>query len=243
MARAPRLKLQAGEIREHTGHYKRGYSTVRLRSVDLFAPEVAGKVSYSGEGVTLDGSAILKAQVNTINRGLTRGRQLFLGYLTGRYNRPRKYFSRWFKGLRADARKGSFKAILKVGGPKAVPIEDWPHQWRGRQPGLPRGVRDPNSGLFVQVLREGGVAREPAFPWDPHGWTLYFSRVGKDRLPIKRQFRTSGLERLANELESEGSEARRMDSDLSAFMLADLERQIEGQLLKKSQPRKARKRR
>lgn len=237
MARAPRLKLKAGEIREHTGHYKRGYSAAYLRSVDLFGPEVAGKVSYSRDGVTLDGSAILKAQVNTINRGLTLGQRLFLAYLTERYNRPRKYFARWFKGIRADARKGSFKAILKVGGPKAVPIEDWPHQWRARQIGVPYGLRDPNAGLFVRVLRGGGIAHEPAFPWAPHGWTLYFARVGKRRLPIKRQFRTSGLERLANELEKEGSEARRMDRELSAFMLADLERQIDAQLLKKRKRR------
>ena len=226
------MALKAGVVREHQGHYKRRLITVHASrdvnmDMDLYLEQ-----RLTDLGIRLKAKELTAVQANAVNTSLTFMQKKMLALLTGRYAVSRKFFSRWFYRRRADARKGNVIGILRADGPRAVPIEDFPHSLKGTTY-TRRGKLKKRGGLYVKIRRDEGVKLvKGAFSWSPHGGDLFFARKGKKRLPIERKFTTSGLEYLANEENRNGSGAREINTKTMAYLQKELTRQLDSRLAK-----------
>jgi len=226
------MALKSGAVREHRGHYKRRYvriSTAQNLNLDMDL-YLTGELSE--RKLNLKAKEFTAVQANAVNTSLTFMQKKMLAILTGRYTVSRKFFSRWFYRRRADARKGKVIGLIRVSGPRAVPIEDFPHEVKGPTY-TKKGKLKSRGGLYVKILRgEKAELMEGAFSWSPHGGDLYFARKGKKRLPIERRFTTSGLEYLANEENHNGVEAQEMNHEGVVYLQKELTRQLDNRLAK-----------
>lgn len=226
------MVMKAGPVREHRGHYKRRYVHIRTAQnlnldMDLF---LAGELSE--RNLTLKAKEFAAVQANAVNTSLTFLQRKMLDLLTDRYAVSRKFFSRWFYRRRADVRKGKVIGLIRASGPRAVPIEDFPHEVK-YPTYTKRGKLKKRGGLYVKILRgEKAKLMEGAFSWSPHGGDLYFARKGKKRLPIERRFTTSGLEYLANEENHNGPEAQELNHEGMVYLQKELTRQLDNRLAK-----------